>query len=193
VCVVLVLISRLFLKLPVAVRNSSEYLRDFSVFINSHYFVFLIGNVIIITLFAQSSGKNAPRETEHDDFYEKLVQKSVKYEEKERIIKDDSRKEEGDSIEKKRIDGVEEKMKTKTGVKKGYCYRRCETEILKKRRRVLRRCESENNGRKRIEPAPVSSAEEEMVRISYPEDEMSNEEFRRTVEAFIAKNRGFEG
>ncbi|MCI10619.1 hypothetical protein A2U01_0031713, partial [Trifolium medium] len=76
---------------------------------------------------------------------------------------------------------------------KSYCYRRCETEILKKRRRVLRRCESENNGRKSIEPAPVPSAEEEMVRISYPEDEMSNEEFRRTVEAFIAKNRGFEG
>ncbi|PNY08254.1 hypothetical protein L195_g004770 [Trifolium pratense] len=192
VCVVLVLISRLSLKLPVAVRNSSEYLRDLSVFINSHYFVFLIGNVIIITLFAQSSGKNIPRETEHDDFYEKLVQKSVKYEEKERIIKDDSRKE-GDSIEKKKIDDVEEKMKTKTGVKKGYCYRRCETEILKKRRRVLQRCESENSGRKSIEPAPVSSAEDEMVRISYPEDEMSNEEFRRTVEAFIAKNRGFEG
>ncbi|XP_045823487.1 uncharacterized protein LOC123916150 [Trifolium pratense] len=192
VCVVLVLISRLSLKLPVAVRNSSEYLRDLSVFINSHYFVFLIGNVIIITLFAQSSGKNIPRETEHDDFYEKLVQKSVKYEEKERIIKDDSRKE-GDSIEKKKIDDVEEKMKTKTGVKKGYCYRRCETEILKKRRRVLQRCESENSGRKSIEPAPVSSAEDEMVRISYPEDEMSNEEFRRTVEAFIAKNRRFEG
>jgi hypothetical protein len=192
VCVVLVLISRLSMRLPIVVRNSSEYLKDISVFINSHCFVFVIGNLIIITLFAQGNGKNIPKEQEHDDIYEKLVGKSIKHEEKERIIKYDSTKE-GASIENKRIDDVEEKMKTKTGLKKGYCYRRCETEILKKRRRVLRRCESENSGRKKIEAAPAAG-EEKMVRISYPEDEMSNEEFRRTVEAFIAKQqRGFEG
>jgi len=177
------------MKLPIVVRNSSEYLKDISVFINSHYFVFIIGNLIIITLFAQGNGKNIPKEQEHDDIYEKLVGKSIKHEEKERIIKYDST-----SIENKRIDDVEEKMKTKTGLKKGYCYRRCETEILKKRRRVLRRCESDNSRRKKIEAAPAAAGEEEMVRISYPEDEMSSEEFRRTVEAFIAKQqRGFEG
>lgn len=174
------------------VRNSSEYLKDISVFINSHYFVFVIGNIIIITLFAQGNGKNIPKDQEQDDIYEKLAGKSIKHEEKERIIKYDSTKE-GARIENKRIDDVEEKMKTKTGLKKGYCYRRCETEILKKRRRVLQRCESENSGRKKIEAAPAAG-EENMVRISYPEDEMSNEEFRRTVEAFIAKQqKGFEG
>jgi len=181
VCVVLVLISRLSLKLPVVVRNSSEYLRDVSVFVNSHYFVFVIGNVIVITLFAQGFGKNVPKELEQDDIYEKLVHKSVNHEEKERIIKDDRIVEEGGSLEQ---------QKMKREVKKSY--RRCETEILKKRRRVLRRCESENE--RKIIQAATPAVEEEMVRISYPEDEMSNDEFRRIVEAFIAKQqRGFEG
>ncbi|KAL5055478.1 hypothetical protein RYX36_036160 [Vicia faba] len=176
VCVVLVLISRLSMKLPVAVRNSSEYLKDFSVFMNSPCFVFLIGNVIIITLFVQGLGKNVHEETEQGDIYEKFVRTR---EEKERIRKNDCiTVEEGDN----RV--VEEVEKVKRGVKKGYCYRRCESEVLKKRRRVLRRCESEKKERKSIE------GEEEMVmRISYPEDEMSNEEFRRTVEAFIAKQQ----
>ncbi|CAL5212401.1 unnamed protein product [Lathyrus oleraceus] len=176
VCVVLVLISRLSLKLPVVVRSSSEYIKDFSVFMNSPCFVFLIGNVIIIALFVQGLGKNVHEETEHDDIYEKFVRKD-----KEQIRKNDcSTVEEGDNR-------VVEEEKVKRGVKKGYCYRRCESEVLKKRRRVLRRCESENNkGRKSIE----DGGEEEMVmRISYPEDEMSNEEFRRTVEAFIAKQQ----
>ncbi|CAK8576573.1 unnamed protein product [Lathyrus sativus] len=175
-CVVLVLISRLSMKLPVVVRNSSEYLKDFSVFMNSPCFVFLIGNVIIITLFVQGLGKNVHEETEQDDIYEKFVRK-----EKEQIRKNDCSTEGGNRV-------VEEE-KVKRGVKKGYCYRRCESEVLKKRRRVLRRCESENNkGRKSIEGG--GGGEEEMVmRISYPEDEMSNEEFRRTVEAFIAKQQ----
>ncbi|CAI8616963.1 unnamed protein product [Vicia faba] len=141
VCVVLVLISRLSMKLPVA-----------------------------------GLGKNVHEETEQGDIYEKFVRKR---EEKERIRKNDCiTVEEGDN----RV--VEEVEKVKRGVKKGYCYRRCESEVLKKRRRVLRRCESEKKERKSIE------GEEEMVmRISYPEDEMSNEEFRRTVEAFIAKQQ----
>ncbi|XP_058759001.1 uncharacterized protein LOC131632236 [Vicia villosa] len=184
VCVVLVLISRLSMKLPVVVRNSSEYIKDFSVFMNSPCFVFLIGNVIIITLFVQGLRKNVHEETEteHVDIYEKLVRKSKKQEEKERIRKNDcSKVEEGDN----RV--VEEVEKVKRGVKKGYCYRRCESEVLKKRRRVLRRCESEKN--KEIKSIEGGGEEEMVMRISYPEDEMSNEEFRRTVEAFIAKQQ----
>ena len=50
--------------------------------------------------------------------------------------------------------------------------------------RVLRRCETEN-GRKSIEPATI----QEVAQISCPEDGMSNEEFRQTVEAFIARQQ----
>jgi len=80
------------------------------------------------------------------------------------------------------------KQRVKTGeanISLGKSYRRCETEILRpKRRRVLRRCETEK-GRKKIEGVGV----DEVARISCPEDGMSNEEFRRTVEAFIAREQ----
>ncbi|CAJ1933558.1 unnamed protein product [Sphenostylis stenocarpa] len=161
VCAVLVLVSRFSMQLPVAVRNSSEYLRDLSLFMNSPRFVFLLGNIIIIALFAQFSaqGNNVVAEP---DLYQEFVQNTTK---NHNFV-------------------AAEKQRMKTGeAKKGY--RRCETEILRaKRCRVLRRCETENK-MKRIEGAPV----EEVARISCPEDGMSNEEFRRTVEAFIAREQ----
>ncbi|KAJ1428180.1 hypothetical protein SESBI_09186 [Sesbania bispinosa] len=202
VCVVLVLISRLSLKLPVAVRNSSEYLRDLSLFMNSPRFVFLIGNVIIITLFAQSghfSGQGSGRNVPEQDLYQEFVQKNP---EKQGIRTEMKNYPENQGIcpstvenyRNQRIDGgknklAEEQGMKKTGeanignlgVKKGYRYRRCETEVLSKRRRVLRRCETEKI-RKIIEA-------EEMKGISCPEDDISNEEFRCIVEAFIAKQQ----
>lgn len=198
VCVVLILISKLSLKVPVVVKNSSEYLRNLSLFVNSPRFVFLIGNVIIITLFAQGSIKKIPE----PDFYHQLVHKNLnntKREEKDGIRKDNGDTEsdkcsENDGIcgstveENKRIDAGET-MK-KGGANNNIClevkksYRRCETEILNKRRRVLRRCKSEIK-RKSIE----GGHGEEVGRISYPEDEMSSEEFRRTVEDFIARQQ----
>lgn len=232
VCVVLVLISRLSLKLPVAVKNSSEYLREFSLAMNSPRFVFLIGNVIIITLFAQSgqfstqgsSERNVPAEP---DIYQEIVQKNRT----EHVEKQSMRTEDGGGIEKWRIkgdiekhpesddgiygeegcDGIKNKrieggkpnwaeegvMKTGDAgvgleVKKGCCYRRCETEVFNKppsRVRVLRRCESEKKRRESIEEAAAAGEEIVMAGISCPEDDMSNEEFRRTVEAFIAKQQ----
>lgn len=171
VCTILVFISRFSMQLPVAVKNSSVYLRDLSLFMNSPRFVFLVGNVIIIALFAQFStqGNNAPE----PDLYQEFVQNTTKnHRHTETVVAEYSKK--------------KQRMKTgqvNNGLKKGY--RRCETEILcQKHSRVLRRCETEN-GRKSIEPAPV----EEVARISCPEDGMSNEEFRRTVEAFIARQQ----
>ncbi|KAI9116276.1 hypothetical protein K1719_012443 [Acacia pycnantha] len=54
VCFVLILISRISFHVPVAVKNSSDYFRGFSIFMVSPPFVFLMGNAIIITLFAES-------------------------------------------------------------------------------------------------------------------------------------------
>ncbi|OIV97540.1 hypothetical protein TanjilG_12297 [Lupinus angustifolius] len=78
-CVVLVLISRLSFQLPVAVKNSSEYLCSFSI---SPCFVFLIGNVIIISLFAQSghfTPQSYKRDNHEPDFYQEFIQSSTKY------------------------------------------------------------------------------------------------------------------
>ncbi|XP_047161558.1 uncharacterized protein LOC124831575 [Vigna umbellata] len=168
VCAVLVLVSRFSMQLPVAVRNSGEYFRDLSLFMNSPRFVFLVGNIIIIALFAQFSarGNNVVPEP---NLYQEFIQNTTKNQE---AVAEYS--------------GKKQRMKTgeaNIGLEKGY--RRCETEILRqKRRRVLRRCETEKE-RKKIEGVPV----EEVARISCPEDGMTNEEFRRTVEAFIAREQ----
>ncbi|ESW03803.1 hypothetical protein PHAVU_011G043200 [Phaseolus vulgaris] len=164
VCAVLVLVSRFSMQLPVAVRNSGEYFRDLSLFMNSPRFVFLIGNIIIIALFAQFSaqGNNVVQEP---NLYQELIQNTTKNQ--ETVVAEYSRK-------KQRMKTGEAKISLEKG------YRRCERE---KRRGVMRRCESESEkGRKKIEGVAV----EEVAR---PEDGMSNEEFRRTVEAFIAREQ----
>ncbi|XP_061353742.1 uncharacterized protein LOC133298467 [Gastrolobium bilobum] len=199
VCVVLVLISRVSLQLPVAVRNSSEYFRDLSIFMNSPRFIFLIGNVIIITLFAQFSAQGSRTKAPEPNLYEEFLHNSTKnqgiqeYPEKQKTGTDDG-------IENRRINGdmvvkypenhrICSNQKTVAGKTKVKDYRRCETEILRrveseKPRGVLRRCETEKR-RKSIESVP----QEEVSKISYPEDNMSNEEFRLTVEAFIARQQ----
>jgi len=169
VCAVLVLVSRFSMQLPVAVRNSGEYFRDLSLFMNSPRFVFLVGNIIIIALFAQFSAQGHNVVVPEPNLYQEFVQNTTKNQE---VVAEYGRK----------------KQRVKTGeanISLGKSYRRCETEILRpKRRRVLRRCETEK-GRKKIEGVGV----DEVARISCPEDGMSNEEFRRTVEAFIAREQ----
>lgn len=221
-CVVLILISRLsFQQLPLALKNSSEYFRGFAV---GPGFVFLVGNIIIITLIAQSGHfsqhDSAKRRSSEHDLYLEFLKNSNMYQKiqgfdqkklsvkvennvKGRRINDgcmvkfsekESKKSEDDNRMK-----LEEKQEIKTEMDlevKGY--RRCQSEIELVRgvnsddvkdQRVLQRCESDNDKskRKNIEV----DKEKIMVKKSslYPEDGMSNDEFRRTVEAFIARQQ----
>ncbi|KAK7310625.1 hypothetical protein RJT34_08237 [Clitoria ternatea] len=173
-CVVLVLISRLSIQLPMAVKNTSEYFRNF---MGSPRLVFLVGNVIIITLFAQSghfSSNHASTKTAPEpDLYHEFLHNSVIT---RRLQNDENNRREKLSVrtENKRIGnkGLEVTMKVEN---KGY--RRCQSEIVtrvqsEKGRRVLDRCGTERVGR-----------------TSYPEDGMSNDEFRRKIEAFIARQQ----
>ncbi|KAB1207303.1 hypothetical protein CJ030_MR7G011624 [Morella rubra] len=70
VCVVLVLISRLTMQLPRAVKNS-----------NGPCFLFVVGNAIIITLFAESgqfSARDPTAKTSAYDLYEELLKNGKK-------------------------------------------------------------------------------------------------------------------
>ncbi|XP_015968497.1 uncharacterized protein LOC107492044 [Arachis duranensis] len=254
VCIVLVLISRLSLHLPVAVKTSSEYFRDLSIFVNNPRFVFLIGNAIIIALFARSgqfSAQGSRRNDSENDLYQEVLHnatkkqrvqqqnlknrakqgietedptENIKNQEKEGIKSEDStknkrinrnmvkheenngifsRKEANFGLRSKGIDAGNnkcdvEKQSMKTGevnncleMKK---YRRCQTEIFHRANRDeqrhgdLRRCETEKRI-KAIEHASTKEEEEEEERASYPEDTMSNEEFRCIIEAFIARQQ----
>ncbi|CAL5205628.1 unnamed protein product [Lathyrus oleraceus] len=212
-CVVLVLISRLsFQQLPLALKSSSEYFRGFEV---SPGLVFLIGNVIIITLFAQSgifSNDSSKRKSSEHDMYLEFLQNSNMY---QRIQGSDQRKSSvkvESSIKGRRIiDGSmvkisekdvkksdEQGMKTEMDLEVKE-YRRCQSEIElvrgvdsdnEKDQKVLQRCESENEKRK-MRSIEVDKEKKKMVKKSslYPEDGMSNDEFRRTVEEFIARQQ----
>ncbi|KAK4258614.1 hypothetical protein QN277_005045 [Acacia crassicarpa] len=217
-CVVLVLISRLSFQLPIAVKNSSEYFRDVSIFIVDPRFAFLIGNIIIITLFTISghfSSQNSESKVSEPDFYQEFIQNSTRSLEKQ-IIKTDygikspepevyedqlnnfSEKQiinterlEGNEIKHRenqspkhiiRAENYKSKKTEDTQNNRGLevtVYRRCQSGDLscvmesEKSKPVLRRSETENNRKKG----------------SYPEDGMSNEEFRLTIEAFIARQQ----
>lgn len=221
-CVVLILISRLsFQQLPLALKNSGQYFRGFAI---SPGFVFLVGNIIIITLIAQSGhfsqhDSTKRRNSEHDLYLEflknsNMYQKIQGFDQKKLSVKVESnvkgrrindgcmvkysekksKKSEDDSKMK-----LEEEQEIKTEMQgldvKGY--RRCQSEIelvrgvnsddvKEKDERVLQRCESDNDKSKRKN---IEVVDKEKKSSLYPEDGMSNDEFRRTVEAFIARQQ----
>lgn len=213
VCAVLVLISKLSVQISIAVKNSSVYFQDVSVFVVDHRFAFLIGNVIIIALFTLSghfSAPNSESKGSEPDFYQEFIQNSTRSLEKQSIkteygikspeIYEDrpnnfpenqitnTERLEGNQIKyrenqsPKNIIGTEnnENKKTEDTTNRSVevtVYRRCRslscTMESEKSKPVLRRSETENSRKKG----------------SYPEDGMSNEEFRRTIEAFIARQQ----
>ncbi|CAI8583553.1 unnamed protein product [Vicia faba] len=187
-CVVLVLISRLsFQQLPLALKNSTEYFRGFEI---SPGFVFLIGNVIIITLFAQSghfSNDSSKRKSSEHDLYLEFLQNSNMY---QRIQGCDQRKVsvkvENNLKGRRIIDGCVVKV-CKKDVKKSdeqgmetemdlevKEYRRCQSETAlvkgvdsdnEKDQKVLQRCESENEKRK-MRSIEVDKEKKKMVKNS---------------------------
>ncbi|KAJ4849901.1 hypothetical protein Tsubulata_037132 [Turnera subulata] len=202
ICLVLALISRFTIQLPVAVKNSSDYFKDLTVTLVSPRFVFVIGNVIVITLFAKSgqfSGQDSGVKNSRTDLYEEFVEKSEKgqryevaYSQKEstqvgfKVTTDQdscvaletnptcemSQSENLDAcvaLEKKSYERSQSENLSRPKCNKS-CLRRTATEISKK---------------------GSGSGEGLLVKKTYPEDKMSNEEFRCTIEAFIARQKQF--
>ena len=182
VCVVLVWISRFTTHLPVAVKNSGEYFRGLSVVLVSPRFVFIVGNAIVITLFAKAGQFSAQDSTSGTDLYEEFVEKSEKSQAIQRYEIENREKQSKKSVDEEKI--VSLNVHASKGTKN--C-RRTQSENLKrvncnKACQQLRRVESEKY-KKHNDP------DEKMVKSSCPEDGMSSEQFRNTVEAFIARQK----
>lgn len=170
-CVLLVLVSRFSAQLPVAVKSSSEYFRELKLMLSSPTFVFVLGNVIVVTLFAMSGHVS----TGKVDFYEEFMQKSEKITSPSQNIR---RPPMPDCEDKKVI--LEEKT----------AYRRSQSQKLihgskSKLDRALRRSETTESFAK----LNVRPGEKLLIQGPFPEDSMSNDEFRRTIEAFIARQQ----
>lgn len=160
-CIVLVVICRLLTQVPFTVKNSVEYFRGLKVLLVSPVFVFVLGNVIVITLFSRS-GKFSAQDSgmKIDCFYKECVENSRR-----------SQFQEVDAQQRieiyRRVQS--EKFCHKNDVKLGHVLHRSKTG----------------------KPSNGFGSGEKSDKASSAEDAMSNEEFHRMINDFIARQHKF--
>jgi len=195
-CVAVVFLSWLSSRLPFAVRISGEYCRRFSAFIVSPASIFLLGNAIVVTLLAKSgmfsSSDSSSINNAVSDLYEEFRSDTpreisqeiegdeIVYQDKEIICEENTK-----ITKPKAVAAAADNQEEISEVKSSYQRSKSEkfkTESKKevKRNEKLRRSETDIY---RKDFAGIDDAATEL-----PEDD---EEFRRTIEAFIAKQVRF--
>ncbi|XP_006365122.1 uncharacterized protein [Solanum tuberosum] len=188
-CIFFAIISRFSTQLPLNFNLSKDCFKGLGVTLISPRFVFVLGNIIVIILFlisGQSSGStNNVKIDMYDEFKQKCSMNKDTYCEQ-------SKKQRKQSI----------------AVEEAYC------EQSKKQRKLLERqlekkihrshsdnslsiSHDEKKPRKKltrsatVRSRKVINTDSVKPTTSYPEDEMSNDEFRKTVENFIARQQRF--
>ncbi|KAI8533014.1 hypothetical protein RHMOL_Rhmol11G0263300 [Rhododendron molle] len=165
--VLLLMISRFSLQFPCSFKFSSEFFRP----LFSPQFVFVIGNAIVVILVVKS-GRLCSGNSATTDFCEEYVENSVKNHVVHEIESENQKKEDKiieDNVnygERRRIERAYSENLDRVGGEK------------EKMKRQLRRTVTE-----------VCRNSTSAVVGSSPADKMSNEEFRRTVEDFIARQQ----
>ncbi|KAM0001687.1 hypothetical protein Hdeb2414_s0363g00877321 [Helianthus debilis subsp. tardiflorus] len=195
-----VLLSWISTRLPFVIKLSGEYFRQLLSIIVSPLFIFLIGNVIVLTLVLKS-GQLTGNFSTGTDLYEEIVNNEVPpvdlpeeivYQDKQIISEENIKPITRNCCEENEIETSESVNKVLDDSVSDLdlkVYRRSESEKLKKSEcsekvyGKLRRSETEVGCRK-VE-APV---EKPVVNVV---DELSNEEFQRRIEGFIARQVRF--
>ncbi|TKY55841.1 hypothetical protein E2542_SST20264 [Spatholobus suberectus] len=178
-CVVLLLLSWTVTRLPFAFALSAQFLRRLFAFAASPLFVFALSNAIIAALLAQSGRFSAASSA--DGLYCELLNTRTAVAAPPPEPNAPPPPPEAEFLDKQVI---AETVQDRACAGDGSKYRRSQSENWKgeaakaPRRRRLRRSETE----KRREDSPE---------ILYPQDKLSNEEFQRAIEAFIAKQLRF--
>ncbi|KAL6963846.1 hypothetical protein U1Q18_034852 [Sarracenia purpurea var. burkii] len=169
----LVMISRFSVQLSFGFKHSGECFRGLVAPLFSPRFVFVIGNAIVIVLVLKSgwlSSRDSAGSKIGTDFCEEYVKNSVK----NQIVngvENEYRRRENSVMADTRKDGGRRIYRSQSEILNG--------EGGEKPHRQLSRSATERC-RKSISAV-----------TSYKEDEMSSEEFRRTVEAFIARQQRY--
>lgn len=197
ICIALVLLSWSSTRLKVAVKVWEFYLRQLCEQLVKPGFVFLIANAIVIVLFVnfgQVSGKypegdkvetylNEDIVKNSEDLQkiisagDQLVTEGIAYKEKHIVCSENEVPLTDQNSSSEVIDRAEKTKK---------CYRRTQSENLERQkpRPQLRRSATEKCRK-------VESTSVETRRRSYPLDDLNNEEFRCTIEAFIERQQKF--
>ncbi|KAK4340353.1 hypothetical protein RND71_041815 [Anisodus tanguticus] len=185
-CIFFVIISRFSTQLPLNFKLSTDYFKGLGVTLITPRFVFVLGNAIVIILYlisGQSSTKDSSTNNVKIDLYEDYKQKC--------------------SINKETY--CEQCKKQSILVEGAYCKQIKKQSILVEKK--IRRIHSDNAislshdekkpRKKMIRSATVgclkvidtNSVKPTTTTTSYPEDRMSSDEFRKTVDAFIARQQ----
>ncbi|KAM3220284.1 hypothetical protein P3L10_024815 [Capsicum annuum] len=178
-CIFLVIMSRFSTQFPFGFKLSTDYFKGVGVTLISPLFAFVLGNAIVIILFLKSGQSSAKVDSTNNvkiDLYDEYKQKC--WVNKEVYC---------EQIEKQSIH-----------VEKAYCEQSKKQSIL---RQKLDRSHSDSFTSLSHDEKPrrelVRSATVGCLKVIHTdniksmEDEMSNEEFRTTVEAFIARQQRF--
>lgn len=203
VCILLVFLSWLSTRLPFVVRISGEYFRKLISLILSPISIFFLGNAIVVTLLAKSglfSGESSSiidnaltelcDEFRYEDSDESpvLLKEEVVFQDKEIICEENTKSAIPKVVVIDEVNEDENEVFVKEMEVKPM-YRRSQSEKLKREsekmeesKEKLRRSETEICWRS------FGCAEESE---DFSDDGMSNDEFRRTIEAFIAKQVSF--
>ncbi|KAF5745727.1 hypothetical protein HS088_TW07G01319 [Tripterygium wilfordii] len=175
VCLVLILISKFTVHLPISVKFSRDYFKDLSLALVSPRVVFVLGNVIVLTLFAKSSkfsAQDSAKSSSKTDFHEEFLERSDR---SQGIYRDENRGKQS-TLKEENVVVIEDAHNcTKQ-------YRRSQSEKSTTADR--------DNSYKELRRT-VTEKGDGSTKNSYPEDGMSNEEFRQTIEAFIARKQRF--
>lgn len=168
-CVFLILLSRCSIQLPFAFKLFDEYFRGLFITLSSPRFLFVIGNAIIVVLFLKSGqlstkdGEKHSKISVYDEYMENCRKKNNENQKPTNNITSCDHKKR--KIHRSRSEKME-RMHS-------------EDPHWELRRSMTERCpKSVNCGNK---PGASSCAK----------DKMSSEEFRRTVEDFIARQQRF--
>ncbi|KAL3350744.1 hypothetical protein AABB24_023258 [Solanum stoloniferum] len=189
-CIFFVVISRFSTqKLPL------NYFKGFDVTLISPRFVFVLVNAIVIILFfksGHSSAKDSSMDNVKFDLYDEYTQKysmnkEAYYEQSKKQRKQSILVEETNCEQRKQSIVAERRLEKRihrSHSENSLCLPHDEK---KTRKRMIR---SATVGcLKNIDTDSVKPAMTKMTTTSYPEDGMSNVEFRKTIEAFIARQQ----
>ncbi|XP_009776378.1 uncharacterized protein [Nicotiana sylvestris] len=215
-CIFFVIISRFSTQLPLTFKFSTEYFKGLGLTLISPRFVFVLGNVIVIILFLKSglsSAKDGSTKNVKIDLYDEYKQKCSMNKE---TYCEESKKQRKQSILVKEACCEQSTKQSKQSILvQDTCCEQSKKQrkqsILVERQLVkkIHRSQSENSislsqdekkpRRELIRSATVGCRKVintdsvkptmTMTTTSYPEDEMSGDEFRKTVENFIARQQ----
>ncbi|EHA8591465.1 hypothetical protein COCNU_scaffold058515G000010 [Cocos nucifera] len=169
-------------RLPAAARFSVDFLRRLAAVILSSRFVFLLGNAIVLVLFAKSRHLASSADGSDGDLYDQFI-------ESRRRIGFSPPPPPPPTVASPEEVGFEDKavcLETRP------C-RRSRSEKIERRRRSLelRRVESDVGPNREKPPPPPPAAATAEVKEEGETSADDAEEFRRTIEAFIAKQVRF--